>query len=111
MSAMWNGRATWTPNADSMAERLGRIIDNGVKKLGLVDLRALRVDPTKLKDLIRAQPERVERGGPSKRLDLFPDVRGMTVAEIVAKHGVDRRVAGRVLAMQSMQQPKGEAAK
>jgi hypothetical protein len=102
MSASMNGRAFWDGHSDSLAERCGRLIDNGVRKLGIKDLRSLRVNPTKLKDVFWAKNGSTN-GRAGRRLDRYPDVRGMRVADIATKYGLTTSVAGRLLALQSMQ--------
>jgi hypothetical protein len=110
MSATWNGREMYPHDADSPAERLGRLIENGVRKLGLKDLEGLRVDPTKCKDVIWCRTGSTA-GRAGRVLTNYPDVRGLTVVQIAARHGLTMQVAGRLLAMQSMQLPSGGSAK
>lgn len=99
MSASMNGRAFWDGHSDSLAERCGRLIDNGVRKLGLKNLRSIRVNPTKLRDVMWA-PNGSTAGRAGRRLDLYPDVRGMNLADIAAQLGVTMNVAGRIAALQ-----------
>lgn len=110
MSASWNGRACHTPDVDTLAERCGRIIENGVRKLGMKDLRSLRVDPTKCKDVLWVRNGSTA-GRAGRTLKQYPDVRGLKVAEIAAAHGLTMQVAGRLLALQTMQPSTGGASK
>ena len=109
MSATLNGRPYDTVVNDSLAERCGRIIDRGMQRMGIKDLRSIRVNPTKLKDVMWA-PNGSTAGRAGRRMDLYPDVRGMHVADIAAKLGVTLKVAGRVAALQ-MRKSAVEAAK
>lgn len=109
MSATWNGREMYPHDADSPAERLGRLIENGVRKLGLKDLEGLRVDPSKCKDVLWCRTGSTA-GRAERALTSYGDVRGLTVAQIAERHGLTVQVAGRLLALQSMQLPTGGSA-
>ena len=110
MSTLWNGREISGGRDDTTAARCEALIERGCRNFGISLERLPRVNPTKLKDVFWAKNGSTN-GRDARRLDRYPDVRGMRVADIATKYGLTTKVAGRLLAMQSMQRPTAEGAR